>query len=104
MVLANSQLTGGSIAGRESDVVISASGNVTVDDVDGDRILATAGGGITADTLEAGTGAADLGDLAQGQSIDLVANGGSVTVNTAQAFGAGHDIDVRAAKASPPTA
>ena len=97
IVLANSQLTGGSLAGRESDVVLNASGAITADDLDGDRVGLTAGGNIVADTIEAGTGAADLGDLAQPQSVDLVSTGGSVSVNTAQAFGAGHDIDIRAA-------
>ena len=99
IVLANSQLTGGSIAGRESDVVLSASGAITANDLDGDRVAFTAGGNIVATTIEAGTGAADLGDLAQRQSIDLVSTGGSVTLGSAQAFGTAHDIDIRAATA-----
>ncbi|QGN55298.1 S-layer family protein [Novosphingobium sp. Gsoil 351] len=97
IVLANSQLTGGSIAGRESDVGLSASGAVTADDIDADRALVSAGGNIVADTIDAGNGAADLGDLAQGQSVDLVSTGGSVTVGAVNAIGTGHDIDIRAA-------
>ena len=102
ILLGNTDFVGGSVAGRESDVRLSAAGATTADvvtgKIDGDKAVVSAvrdvtfNRDVTAGSLARG---ADGAVLALGNQSVGVSAGGNFVGQTVKTLGAGHDIDVR---------
>ncbi|HUQ14309.1 MAG TPA: filamentous hemagglutinin N-terminal domain-containing protein, partial [Novosphingobium sp.] len=99
LLLGNSALIGGSVAGRESDISVSAdNGVVTLGKVDGASLLVRAAGDVTvSEAIDAGNAARADDALNSFATIDIASSNGDIALLSATTYGAGHDITLAAA-------
>ncbi|HUQ12826.1 MAG TPA: hypothetical protein VM055_00940, partial [Novosphingobium sp.] len=99
IVLANSQFTGGSTAGRESDVRLTARG-ITVGKVDAASLTARAVTGFTAgEAIVAGNAARGADPVNGASTVDIAVTGGNLSFTDIAATNTGHDIVLNASGA-----
>jgi len=99
IALANSQLTGGSIAGRESDVRLTARG-IVVGKVDGASLTARGTTGFaTTEAITAGNATRGADPVSGASTVDIVVSGGTIGLADVTATNTGHDILLNASGA-----
>jgi hypothetical protein len=99
IVLANSQLTGGSTAGRESDIRLTARG-LTVGKIDGASLTARGTTGFNAgEAIVAGNAARGADPVAGANTVDIAVTGGALSFTDITATNTGHDVVLNASGA-----
>lgn len=93
IALGNTAFIGGSVAGRESVASLTATGGaITLGTVDANGLTIRAGGQVTGGAINAGNAARAADPVATFRTVDIATTAGGISLTTATAAGASHDI------------